>query len=81
MKGYQLKVFSILLSSFREVLWLDSDNVPAMNPAEAFQLKPYKETGGVSLHYFMPSLSEGTSLSGFSYQKLTKPLHNSIIFD
>ncbi len=46
MRGYQLKVFSILLSSFKEVVWVDSDNVPMMDPAEAFELKPYKATGG-----------------------------------
>lgn len=47
MKGYQLKVFSILLSSFKEVVWVDSDNVPMMDPAEAFELKPYKVTGAL----------------------------------
>ena len=28
MKGYQIKIFAMLLSSFEEVFWLDSDNHP-----------------------------------------------------
>ena len=46
-QGYQIKVFAILLSSFREVLFLDADNHPAADPSVAFTFKQYKATGAV----------------------------------
>lgn len=45
--GYQLKVNSILLSSFEEVLFLDADNVPVRNPDGIFDSKGYSDTGAV----------------------------------
>jgi hypothetical protein len=47
MKGYQIKVFSVILSSFKEVLFLDADNIPLSDPTQAFDLKPYKKTGAL----------------------------------
>lgn len=45
--GYQLKINSILLSSFEEVLFLDADNVPVRNPDGVFDSKGYSDTGVV----------------------------------
>lgn len=45
--GYQLKINSILLSSFEEVLFLDADNVPVRNPDGVFDSKNYSDTGVV----------------------------------
>ena len=28
LKGYQIKSFAVMFSSFEEVLWIDSDNMP-----------------------------------------------------
>jgi hypothetical protein len=39
LRGYQLKAFAIVLSSFEEVLWLDSDNIPLVNPTLVFDLE------------------------------------------
>ena len=47
MKGYQIKPFSILFSSFREVLFLDADNIPAEDPSIVFELAGYKATGAL----------------------------------
>ncbi len=47
MKGYQIKIFSILLSSFKEVLFLDADNMPLLDPTNVFDIKPYKKTGAL----------------------------------
>jgi hypothetical protein len=47
MTGYQLKVYATMMSSFQEVMWLDSDNVPMVDPATVFNLKAYKTTGGM----------------------------------
>ena len=37
-KGYQYKALAILLSSFENVLLLDSDNIPAHSPEELFEM-------------------------------------------
>lgn len=40
-KGYQMKNIAILVSSFENVLYLDSDNLPIKNPDPFFANKPY----------------------------------------
>lgn len=45
--GYQLKINSILLSSFEKVLFLDADNVPVKNPDQVFESKGFLDTGAV----------------------------------
>lgn len=45
--GYQLKINSILLSSFEQVLFLDGDNVPVRNPDGIFDSKSFTDTGVV----------------------------------
>ncbi len=44
-KGWSLKPFAILESSFREVMFLDSDVVPAKNPTFMFDWVKYRESG------------------------------------
>ena len=51
-QGWPLKPFAMLHSPFREVLLLDADNVPALNPEELFKSPQYGETGAV----FWPDL-------------------------
>jgi hypothetical protein len=46
-KGWSLKPFAILDSSFEEVLFLDSDVAPAKNPEYLFDYAGYQETGAV----------------------------------
>ena len=45
--GYSLKPFAIINSSFKEVLYLDADNVSVRNPEELFVSKEYQQTGAV----------------------------------
>ena len=52
MNGFQIKAFSLLMSSFEEALWLDADNMPATDPAIVFNLPQYKQTGAM----FWPDL-------------------------
>ncbi|KAG7192573.1 uncharacterized protein KQ657_001673 [Scheffersomyces spartinae] len=44
-KGYQYKPLAILLSSFENVLLLDSDNIPVHSPDRLFSLEPFKSKG------------------------------------
>lgn len=45
--GWQLKIYAILHSAFREVLLLDADQVPARDPAEVFDWPEYRAEGAV----------------------------------
>jgi FkbM family methyltransferase len=45
--GYELKAYSVLHSRFREVLSLDADNVPIVDPTFLFESPEYQETGAI----------------------------------
>ncbi len=45
--GWQLKPYALLHSSFREVLLLDADNFPVVNPEALFTTPQYRETGAL----------------------------------
>lgn len=47
LKGYQIKAAALYHSSFREVLWLDSDNMPLRDPADLFDTVLYKQHGAL----------------------------------
>lgn len=44
---WELKPQAIIQSCFREVLWLDADNLPVVDPAFLFDEEPYQSTGAV----------------------------------
>ena len=46
-RNYHIKSLIILLSSFEEVLYLDSDNFPVLNPLRLFNTREYLETGSI----------------------------------
>ncbi|KAI7879378.1 hypothetical protein K492DRAFT_178835 [Lichtheimia hyalospora FSU 10163] len=46
-KQFQIKAAAIINSRFQEVLYLDSDNSPAINPTFLFDTKGYRETGAL----------------------------------
>ena len=45
--AYQWKVFTMLFSGFREVLFLDADALPVRDPDAVFDSPAYRETGAV----------------------------------
>jgi hypothetical protein len=45
--GWELKPYAIIHSRFREVLLLDADNVPAVDPAWLFDSTEFAETGAI----------------------------------
>jgi hypothetical protein len=45
--GWESKVYSIINSSFEEVLMIDADNTPLRNPEYIFDSEPYKKFGTV----------------------------------
>lgn len=47
LKGWALKPYSILHSPYKEVLFLDSDNVPVINPEFLFETPQFNATGAI----------------------------------
>ena len=47
LSGFMLKPLSIIKSSFREVLFLDADNMCVSNPASLFSMPAYRDCGAV----------------------------------
>jgi ADP-heptose:LPS heptosyltransferase len=45
--GWELKPYAILHSCFQEVLFLDADNVPVVNPEFLFETPQYRSTGAI----------------------------------
>lgn len=45
--GYTNKLLALLFTSFKEVLLLDADSVPLVNPEEFFATEQYKKTGAL----------------------------------
>ena len=45
--GWEIKAFALLHSAFREVLLLDADNVPIVDPTFLFETRQFAETGAI----------------------------------
>jgi ADP-heptose:LPS heptosyltransferase len=45
--GWELKPYTMLHTSFRELLLLDADNVPVVNPEFLFETDGFKQTGAI----------------------------------
>ncbi|HTL15689.1 MAG TPA: glycosyltransferase family 9 protein, partial [Patescibacteria group bacterium] len=54
LNGWELKPYAILRSRFREVLLLDADNMPVLNPEFLFECDAYRRTGAL----FWPDYSQ-----------------------
>ncbi|KAH6887127.1 mannosyltransferase putative-domain-containing protein [Thelonectria olida] len=58
LETFQFKVFSILFSSFQEVLFLDADAFPIRKPDYLFDVEPYKSHGLVTWpDFWLPTIS------------------------
>ncbi|HVA49031.1 MAG TPA: glycosyltransferase [Pirellulales bacterium] len=47
LKGWELKSFAILQSPYREVLLLDADNVPVVDPSFLLETREFRERGAI----------------------------------
>jgi hypothetical protein len=45
--GWELKPFALLYSRFREIMLLDADNVPVLDPTFLFDTPEFRETGAI----------------------------------
>lgn len=56
--GWELKVYALLYCSFEEVILLDADNVPLIDPEEIFSWPEFIDTGAVFWPDFKPITRE-----------------------
>lgn len=78
-KGYPLKAFATLLSSFKEILFLDADSYPIEHPDVAFHFHQYTETGAL----FWPDICNFYSIRPKAYDVLgiDRPSHGPVLGD
>ncbi|KAM5366202.1 hypothetical protein ACJZ2D_010630 [Fusarium nematophilum] len=58
LEKFQFKVFSIILSKFQDVLFLDADAFPIRKPDHLFDVEPYKSHGLVTWpDFWLPTIS------------------------
>ena len=69
LKGYPVKAFAVLLSSFKEVLFLDSDSFPIENPEVAFHFPQYVKSGAL----FWPDLCNYFTIRPKAYDVFDLP--------
>lgn len=55
LNGWELKPLATLHSDFKEVLYLDADNIPTMDPSYLFDIEEYRNLGAI----FWPDLPPG----------------------
>src|SRR6266536_5431931 len=61
--GWELKAYALLHSSFSEVLLLDADNVPVVNPEFLFDTPQFKATGAIFWpDYPQPKMEKTTAI-------------------
>lgn len=58
-RGYQIKPYALLHSSFEEIFYIDADNIPLQSPALLFASEKYRETGAL----FWPDVASTRSTS------------------
>ncbi|HWH70006.1 MAG TPA: glycosyltransferase family 9 protein [Candidatus Sulfotelmatobacter sp.] len=61
LRGWELKPYALLHSRFREVLLLDADNVPVLNPEYLFETGQFRDTGAVFWPDYGPTRSKKTA--------------------
>ena len=58
LERFQFKVFSLIFSSFQDILFLDADAFPVKNPDHLFDVEPYKSHGLVTWpDFWVPTIS------------------------
>jgi len=83
LNGWEIKAFALLHSAFREVLLLDADNVPVVDPTFLFETKQFEETGALFWPDF-PRLEPSRSiwgLTGVTYREEPEFESGQIVLD
>lgn len=81
--GVALKVFTIVFSSFEEVIFIDADNIPLQRPEVLFESTAYEDIGAILWHDFWKSdaLSWTPYLLGMSEEQHTESIWNETSYE
>lgn len=81
--GWELKPYSIIHSRFREILFLDADQVPVIDPTFLFESKSYSSTGAIFWPDFncLESTNEIWKLTGVPYRQEPEFETGQIVID
>jgi hypothetical protein len=80
LNGWELKPFAVLHSKFKEVLYLDADNIPTRDVSFLFDLEEYKNTGAIFWPDLRPSDREEW-LPSICWENIGMDYQNSIDFE
>ncbi|MCW0221525.1 MAG: alpha-1,3-mannosyltransferase family protein, partial [Prosthecobacter sp.] len=81
--GWELKPFSLLYSSFQEILLLDADNFAVLNPEYLFESEEFLQTGAIFWPDFssMPEDDPAWKVCGVEYQDEPEFESGQIVID
>lgn len=80
--GWLLKAYAIIYSKFQEVLLLEADNLPVVNPQFLFETPQYKQTGAIFWPDIRPGIApEVWKLFGIPYSKEPEFESGQIVVD
>jgi hypothetical protein len=83
LRGFELKAYSVLHSCFREVIFLDADNVPVANPELLFDAPEYGDAGAIFWpdYWRMPPEHLAWKLFGVPYRDEPEFESGQIVID
>ncbi len=81
--GWELKPYAIIHSHFSELILLDADNMPLVDPIFLFDTRPYKQTGAIFWPDRHPLILSASiwRLSGVSYRNEPSFESGQIVID
>lgn len=81
--GWESKSYAILHSRFQEVLFLDADNVPVVDPTYLFDCEPYREIGSVFWPDtpIMPPTAKAWEVFGVPYREEREVESGQLLID
>ena len=83
LNGWELKPYAIIHSQFTEVVCLDADNVPLVDPAFLFETPQYQKTGAIFWpdYYCLAPSRRIWKLSGIAYRNEPEVESGQIVID
>ena len=81
LQGWELKPFATLHSDFKEVLYLDADNIPYRDPTFLFDDPRYKETGAIFWPDIPPASDRGEWLKPICWENCGMEYKNYTDFE
>jgi hypothetical protein len=79
--GWELKTYAIKNSDFKEIIYLDADNVPTRNPEFLFDTEQYKKTGAIMWGDFNHLSPQTCVIFGVPYVQIKERETGQLVFN